>query len=386
MKYLIQTVVAVMLVCGNLWGAHPSVESVIGRSVVNEGNNARLKDFFAKAEAGSHLVVATLGGSITQGFNASSSRFRYADRIVEALQKKFPKSHFELINAGVGATGSKYGVLRLQRDLFCRRPDLVIFEYAVNDGPYRDEYETFEALIRQSFNAPWKPAVTVLLNFRPDMDGVQISQTDICRHYGIPAVSVQKALMPEIEAKRLAWKEHSNDKVHPTDAGHGFIASLYMRFLEKAWTKTADVPISVIPEPLYSKIFDRTAIFEAEELRPVKNNGWHFNLVAPHESGWESSEPGSTIEFSISGETIVFMYWKVNGNAGIVEVQVDDLPPRRCNAWFPKTWGGYIATFVAARNLPDTRHTVKVRLLAEKHRLAKGHAFRIIALGSAAKK
>ena len=41
-----------------------------------------------------------------------------------------------LINAGIGATDSDYGCLRVQRDVLSQNPDLVIVEFAVNDiGP-----------------------------------------------------------------------------------------------------------------------------------------------------------------------------------------------------------------------------------------------------------
>lgn len=110
-------------------------EELLQRAVVSFGNRERLNRFFEKAERGESLTVGVLGGSITQGAACPDPAQRYHGVLLRYLQKKFPRSKFRLVNAGIGATASDYGALRVQRDLLSERPDLIVLEFGVNDNP-----------------------------------------------------------------------------------------------------------------------------------------------------------------------------------------------------------------------------------------------------------
>lgn len=94
-------------------------------------------------------MICSIGGSITQGAKASKPEKNYGGVLAQWWQKTFPKAKIELVNAGIGVTGSNYGALRAQRDLLARRPDFVVVEYSVNDGDAQPFAETLEGLIRQ---------------------------------------------------------------------------------------------------------------------------------------------------------------------------------------------------------------------------------------------
>jgi hypothetical protein len=140
----------------------PADESLCLRAQVNAGDWGRLHRQFAKAREGGNIVVGVIGGSITQGASASKTEKRYGNLVADWWREKFPNAKVKFVNAGIGATGTDYGSLRVQRDLLSQRPDFVVVEYAVNDGNTRDAAETLEGLLRQVLKQPNQPAVLLL--------------------------------------------------------------------------------------------------------------------------------------------------------------------------------------------------------------------------------
>ena len=122
--------------------APAAVQAVLARSVVTLGDTTRLAQAFARAKSGGKFVVGVIGGSITQGAKASTPEHRYANHVAKWWRETYPKAEVTLVNAGIGATGSNYGALRVQRDLLAAQPDFVIVEYACNDANVPNSAET----------------------------------------------------------------------------------------------------------------------------------------------------------------------------------------------------------------------------------------------------
>jgi sialidase-1 len=71
--------------------------------------------------------VVFLGGSITAGGG-------WRDSLCADLQKRFPETQFEFINAGISSLGSTPGAFRFERDVLSKgRVDLIFIDAAVND-------------------------------------------------------------------------------------------------------------------------------------------------------------------------------------------------------------------------------------------------------------
>ena len=86
-----------------------------------------------KLKVDKSATIAYLGGSVTGGFGSSNA----AELSWRALSgkhfiKRFPEAEINLINAGIGGTGSGYGLFRLERDVLKYNPDLVFIEFAFN--------------------------------------------------------------------------------------------------------------------------------------------------------------------------------------------------------------------------------------------------------------
>ncbi|NCO90705.1 MAG: SGNH/GDSL hydrolase family protein [Armatimonadetes bacterium] len=361
--------------------------AIFARSLVTAGDTARLQHALAKARRGEQVLVSVIGGSITQGAAASKPENRYGESIAAWWRQTFPNTKVEFVNAGIGATGSNYGALRAQRDLLSHKPDFVVAEYGVNDGNTQACAETLEGLTRQILTQPNQPALVLLFTMNNAGGNAQEWHGKVGTHYALPMVSFRDALWPEIEAKRLKWEDVEGDVVHPNDRGHAYCAHFVTSLLEKVLKELpADdqlLPIKPVPQPLFSDLYEHVALFEADALKPVTNEGWTCDLENPWAKGWKSDKPGSVIEFELEGQVIAFMEFHVRGPMGTAKVQVDDLPPATIDAWFDQTWGGWRCTHEIARDLKPGKHRVRVEILEEKNPESEGPEFRVLGLGAA---
>ena len=199
-------------------------DAIISRSVVTVGDTSRLQHALAKGRRGEPVTVAVIGGSITAGARASAPEKNYGRVLAQWWRETFPSTKIELVNAGIGATGSNYGALRAQRDLLARRPDFVVVEYGVNDPNARSSAETLEGLVRQILKQPQQPAVVLLFMMHRNGTNAQEWHEKVGRNYGLPMFSLRDALWPEIEAGRMKWDDVEADTVHPNDRGHAYAA------------------------------------------------------------------------------------------------------------------------------------------------------------------
>jgi len=140
--------------------------------------------------------------------------------ITKWWKKKFPQSNISLVNAGIGATDSLYGALRVQEDLLKYKPDFVVVEYSVNDQNIKMCAETLEGIIRQTLNSPNNPAVMLLFTMNLVGDNAQKWHSQVGKHYDIPMISYRDAVWPEVEAGKITWRDISPDEVHPNGQGY----------------------------------------------------------------------------------------------------------------------------------------------------------------------
>jgi len=364
--------------------AYQQEMAIRGRALVSLGDPTRTQRVLARARAGQPVTVAVIGGSITAGAKATARYLRYGDVMARWWQKKFPRTKIEHVNAGIGATGTNFGALRVQRDLLSKRPDFVVIEYAVNDQNTRAAAETLEGLVRQILSAPQQPAAMLLFTMRRDGSNAQEWHGKIGAHYGLPMVSFRDALWPAVKTGQLAWDDIEADMVHPNDRGHAYCAAFVTAVLDTLLQRLpadAQLPaVKPLPAPMIGNLFQRTLLVEAADLKPVANQGWAYDAKA---KAWRSDRPGSTIDFDLPGRVLFTMHHVVKGPRGIARVSVDGQMQRELNGWFPQTWGGYRQTNEIARLSDGKIHRVRFELLDKKDAGSEGHEFCILGLGAA---
>ena len=389
-------------------------DTPFAQSQLAAGNQARLERLFAKGRAGQPVTLGVIGGSITEGVGASAAANRWANLVQAWWQQTFPTSACTLVNAGIGATCSDYGALRVQSDVLSKNPDLVIVEFAVNDtwsgvagAPGYTFGETYEGLLRQVLNNASKPAVLLLFmsqcNFNIGYPGYrcgELWQAPIGAHYGLPMASFEDGIVPEIDARRLACADVSSDGTHPNDVGHAFAAQFIEQTLQTALNAfpsgATPFAIPATPAPLRTDAFEFTTLVDGATLVPAANSGWTMKAVAGEMgAGYECAAPGSSIEFDVRGDRLLFSFWFINDvkNAssngsgvgqGQVSVTVDGGAAVVCDSWSDAGWGGSRKMVRLGATYPLATHRVKITLLATRNAGNKtaGNTFRILALGS----
>ncbi len=275
---------------------------------MSAGDPARVQAVLAKARRGEPICVAAIGGSITAGGKATKDPMRrYVQQLGKWFERTFPGQKVRVVNAGIGATNSGYGALRVQRDVIAQQPDLVVVEYAVNDVTGIEKMdESYEGVLRQLLGSSTNRAVIELFFMHKDGKSAQAEQVALGRHYGLPMISFRDAVWPELQAGKLKWETIYDDVVHPNDAGHDIASELLRGFLNaslaKLPAKDSDLPaIAPVPAPLISDTFERCTMFRAADLKPLSSAGW----TCVKSNVWECGSAGGRIEYEVRGTVLM---------------------------------------------------------------------------------
>ena len=299
-----------ILIAGKVWAAdEPALTDVMrGRAMVSQGDPARLAAVLAKARRGEPICVAAIGGSITAGgLQTKDPARRYVKQVAKWFETTFPGLKVSFVNAGIGATDSAYGALRVKQDVLDRHPDLVVVEYAVNDSAKSPGHgDSYEGVLRQLLSSSKDLAVIELFFMHKDGTSAQPVQVELGRHYGLPMISFTDAMWPEFQSGRLKWEDFYADVVHPSDAGHDVASELLVDLLNASLAKlpppVQPLPeVSDLPAPLISDAYERCVLFRGEDFKPVTATGWtHANPKF-----WECGPAGGTLEYEVPGQ---FLY------------------------------------------------------------------------------
>lgn len=278
------------------------------RATISQGDPARLYSVLAKARRGESICVAAIGGSITAGGVATKDpKRRYVQQLAQWFEKAFPGLKVRFVNAGIGATNSGYGALRVQRDVIAQQPDLVVVEYAVNDCTGLAKLdESYEGVLRQLLTSSTNRAVIELFFMHKDGKSAQPEQVALGRHYGLPMISFRDAVWPELQAGKLKWEAIYADVVHPNDAGHDIASALLRSFLNASLDKLPkndhDLPaVAPVPAPLISDTFERCMMFRAADLKPLSAAGW----TCVKSNVWECGRAGGRLEYEVPGTVLM---------------------------------------------------------------------------------
>ena len=216
--------------------------------IMSTGNNLRLKRVIERAQAGEHVTVAAIGGSITEGAGAADYQECYAVRFFRGFAARYGvNKNVHLVNAGVGGTGSTFGLMRYQRDIVDRvkdvdedgLPDLVVIEFAVNDWQEPTKHRCYESLVKTVLEQPNEPAVILLFAVFKTGFNLQDEIRKIGETYDLMMVSVKDAAFSHV-GKEWQEKEFFYDEYHPTSMGHAIMADCLLAAVDAAAAKETD--------------------------------------------------------------------------------------------------------------------------------------------------
>ena len=184
------------------------------------------------------LVIGFLGGSITvaDGDSGYMGWHRYATRVTEWFQEKYPNKTVKQVNAGIGGTGSDLGKYRVMTDIGAYAPDVVFVEYAVNDAHYSRLYgesvrSNMETIVRNLQSLPKVPVIVFLYSMH-DNSYANLKYTSIPDHdevaayYGIETINFYEYMSALVADGTFVWDKNdaenslTHDNIHPNAKGH----------------------------------------------------------------------------------------------------------------------------------------------------------------------
>jgi len=359
-------------------------EKLLQTGIVSFGAAGALEKFRSGIRSKKPVVYAAIGGSITQGGRASCPGNCYVSRIGAAIAER---TSCRVVNAGVGATDSGYGVFRADADLLSCAPDLITIEFAVNDFDKPEAEATYEALIRKCLKSA--PQALILLLFAVYQDGrtVEEKQTAIGRHYGLPMLSPGKIMNRGMAKKLFRWEDIAADHVHPNDAGHRLFAEAAEYLLLKAPVpETTCGAVTALPSPLHPDTaeYERGRIVRTRQFQPVSHTGWELKTEPwPEECCYCTDEPGAVLEFQLTSKRLWLGFRQYAGDYGRIEVQVDDWPPVPFEGYYVNfaggdAWRGGHLIYEEIQNETRSRsHRIRIRLLDSRNPASHGNHFEI---------
>lgn len=240
-------------------------KAMIEKSLMNKGNNVRIKRAIDKARAGEDVTLGFIGGSITQGAGAIPiNKECYAYKIFKGfcdMTGRGYEDNVHYIKAGLGGTPSELGMIRYERDVLYYdqvKPDVVVVEFAVNDEGDETQGECFDSLVRKIYNGPGNPAVIILYSVFSNDYNLQDRLSPVGYAYDIPMVSTKNSVVDQFylkagEGKVVAKNQYFYDCYHPTNTGHTIMADGVINLLKVMDAEAYDgkeVDITAIAPPI----------------------------------------------------------------------------------------------------------------------------------------
>ncbi|MCH5272796.1 MAG: SGNH/GDSL hydrolase family protein [Lachnospiraceae bacterium] len=348
------------------------------------GNNKRLKAVIKRAQAGEQITVASIGGSITEGAGAVRYNLCYAYQTYESFKKAYGAgdgSNVRFVNAGVGGTPSTFGLLRYQRDIVSRvtdedgLPDIVLVEYAVNDGEEPTQHGCYESLVKQILQQPNHPAVILVFSVFPTGYTLQDELSKVGETYDLMMVSTKNGAFPFVGDKWTS-EEFFFDIYHPTTLGHKVMADCIFHTIQTAAEQpeaasdiNLDVPAAyrtdyiglktIFKDSYEDKINLSVGSFDADDEKSYRNIPigivYAKNFYHTGENGNES------LTFEVSCKNFLLAYRSVtDASYGKIDVCVDGRKVKTING-NTGSWGQSVTDLIFAEDTA-AKHKIEIKM------------------------
>ncbi len=346
-----------------------------------EGNCARIASVMKKAKSGQKIVIAAIGGSITQGSGANSTASCYVSRIWDYFKVLFPQTEIQLVNAGIGATSSAIGVYRLHDDVLAYDPDLVIVEYACNDANKYVGFNhktTYENIVREclkSGSAVLQLCVPGRVSGSSISDGALSEEKQVGKHYNVPVISVTDVLRPGFKDGTVIGSDYSKDGTHPHEEGHKLVAKIVTAYFDSVYASLDENHTdTAIPAPLTNDLFAGADFYSNKDIIPTsigdfKNDstGFQFKDAWLYTGGTSGITQAPPIVFDLKGcktASLVFLVTPTGSgySDGRVVVEVEGIVKEYELEADIETWGKYACTVLLYKSEDGKARDVKISI------------------------
>lgn len=342
-----------------------------------------------------NLTVAYFGGSITEGAGASdANKFCWRALTTAWLRERYPECEITEVQAAVSGTVSELGVYRCDTDLTSKKPDLVFYEYSVND--YESEYleitNNAEATFRKIYKAnPTADIIVLHTMMQVTSDALDAGyeylsrsyHTIVAHHYNIPCFEIGEVLRAKIKADGGDWLKYTHEGIHPNDEGYAIcfegLKAWLQNHLDSA--RNIDAPIE---KNLPKRIFDDANTLEFAHMEDAYGaelgDGWsrvEKSLCGRYPHYIEASVPGAELNFKFTGRRIG-IFFILAPDSGDFEYSIDGGEVRTVRTWdsfclkFSRVYHAMLEYF-----LEYGEHVLNIKVISEKAELSEGNAIRI---------
>lgn len=341
--------------------------------------------------------VAFMGGSITQmkGWRAMTC---------EMLQKRFPKTQFDFVDAGISSTDTAMGPFRLQRDVFGQgQVDLFFVEFAVNDKcngrTPTESVRGMEGIVRQALQT--NPCIDIIMLHFVDptkmrefnsgkTPGEIAAHEKVAEHYRVPSIDLAREVTERINAGEFAWKTFGG--LHPAPFGHRIYTRAIGRLLDAAWQSPLPDDARPVPHPIPAEAVDplnysRGRFVGLKEAQIV--NGWQLVPSWQPDRGHTrrgfvrvpmliADQPDATLRLKFSG-TAIGIVVAAGHDVGVLALSIDGSPTKQLDQFTPWSRNLHIPwVYMLAADLNAGEHELTLRTTSKKNPKSQGHAARIV--------
>jgi sialidase-1 len=341
--------------------------------------------------------VAFLGGSIT--YNSG-----WRDSVCHTIQKRFPETSFEFINAGIPSFGSLPDAFRIKNDLLSKgRIDLLFVEAAVNDRvngySSASQIRSMEGIVRQSLAS--NPQIDIIFLYFVDPDKIKEynhgiipaeiqNHEKVAAHYNIPSINLAKEVTERINNKEFTWRGDFID-LHPSRFGQQIYYTSITEFLVKCW-KSEKAGMNYLTDHVIPPKLDPLC-YENGKLIPVSQKhateGWIYDenwrpddMVSSRKDFADvpmliCTTPGKILKTVFKGSAAGIAVAS-GPDAGIIEYSIDGKEWMKIDLYTQWSASLHLPWFVTlSDDLKNSNHTLRLRLDNTKNMASKGTACRI---------
>lgn len=325
-----------------------------------------------KAAAGEKVVIACIGGSITQGTISKGSidsqtglKMPYADIFFQWWKDTFPDTEFEFINAGIGGTDSYLGVHRVQADVLDYEPDLVLVKFSVNDADSLFYKKTYDNLVRKILLSESSPAVMLLYMGQTNGATAQASHVFIGFGYQLPMLSYTSLINDMMEQKVYTADELSGDVVHPSALGHAIAGEIIWKYMNNVYSQLDSYEA---PDGFTAAAITKDTYLDAGILDSANTDADSMGrfekkrICTQYPYGWECSKGDGQLEITAEFRNLGILYYAtVDGKSGQFDIYIDGEYVKTIDADFAGGWGNAITATQVYTSGESTVHTILIK-------------------------
>jgi len=257
---------------------------ILESTIVSTGNNYRMKRVLERIKKGEKVHIAAIGGSVTEGAGPEKFTDGYAYQFFRALKAKYAPGDGNTLyfnNAGLSGTPSTLGRIRYDSDVVevsGGNPDMLIVEFAVNDGGEELYQWGFESIVRDALLA--NPDTAVIAVYSAATYGnTSFQKKPISDYYSIPHINMLDVVNDSIKQGLFTKEQYYTDIVHPTIEGHQIMSDALMNLIAKIDSAKIDQKSDIPAKQYKDGLSGLVRITKDTENVSIKRGG--FNSIDP---------------------------------------------------------------------------------------------------------